>query len=178
MKFSFIGFRRWLAVWNGKSQHTFVERFRYVSGADYPDRCKVEFYLNGPGRHTQIDAAGPTPADPRVTPYYLETEIISPYISLRPGEEGSFETEWFATRSAEHIRGVTDSGVVCEPFRAHVSGSSVHSMTEQERLNKITETIISAAIQVHRVLGPGWLESAYVACLAHKLGKRGLVVEQ
>jgi GxxExxY protein len=51
-------------------------------------------------------------------------------------------------------------------------------MTERERLNKITETIIGAAIQVHRVLGPGLLESAYEACLAYELGKRGLVVEQ
>jgi GxxExxY protein len=39
-------------------------------------------------------------------------------------------------------------------------------MTERERLNKITESIIGAAIQVHRVLGPGSLESAYAACLA------------
>jgi GxxExxY protein len=39
-------------------------------------------------------------------------------------------------------------------------------MTERERSNKITKSIIGAAIQVHRVLGPGLLESAYVACLA------------
>jgi GxxExxY protein len=51
-------------------------------------------------------------------------------------------------------------------------------MTELERLNKITESIIGAAIQVHRTLGPGLLESAYVACLAFELGKRGLKVEQ
>ncbi len=51
-------------------------------------------------------------------------------------------------------------------------------MTERERLNKITETIIGAAIQVHRVLGPGLLESAYAACLAYDLQKRGLGVEQ
>jgi GxxExxY protein len=51
-------------------------------------------------------------------------------------------------------------------------------MTERERLNKITETIIGAAIEVHRTLGPGLLESAYVACLAYELEKRGLGVEQ
>ena len=51
-------------------------------------------------------------------------------------------------------------------------------MTELERLNKITESIIGAAIQVHRTLGPGLLESAYVACLAYELQKRGLKVEQ
>jgi len=51
-------------------------------------------------------------------------------------------------------------------------------MSERDRLNKITETIIGAAIQVHRTLGPGLLESAYVACLAYELGKKRLVVEQ
>ena len=51
-------------------------------------------------------------------------------------------------------------------------------MTERERLNGITEEIIGAAIQVHRVLGPGLLESAYEACLAFELGRQGLKVEQ
>jgi GxxExxY protein len=51
-------------------------------------------------------------------------------------------------------------------------------MTERGRLNGITEKIIGAAIQVHRVLGPGLLESAYEACLAFELGRRGLKVER
>lgn len=51
-------------------------------------------------------------------------------------------------------------------------------MTERERLNRITEGIIGAAIQAHRVLGPGLLESAYEACLAFELSKRNLNVEQ
>jgi GxxExxY protein len=45
-------------------------------------------------------------------------------------------------------------------------------------LNKITEQIIGGAIAVHKVLGPGLLESAYEACLVYKLGERGLKVEQ
>ncbi len=36
----------------------------------------------------------------------------------------------------------------------------------------ITETIIGAAIEVHRELGPGLLESTYEACLAFELGSR------
>lgn len=38
----------------------------------------------------------------------------------------------------------------------------------------LTEQIIGAAIEVHRVLGPGLLESAYEACLAHELTSRGV----
>ena len=36
-------------------------------------------------------------------------------------------------------------------------------------INKVTEIIIGASIKVHRVLGPGLLESAYEECLCHEL---------
>jgi GxxExxY protein len=42
----------------------------------------------------------------------------------------------------------------------------------------LTEQIIGAAIQVHRRLGPGLLESAYEACLVYELEKLGLHVQQ
>ena len=45
-------------------------------------------------------------------------------------------------------------------------------------INTITQSIIGAAIEVHRRLGPGLLESAYRVCLAHELNKRGLKVVQ
>lgn len=51
-------------------------------------------------------------------------------------------------------------------------------MMEVSGLNEITNSIIGAAIQVHRVLGPGLLESAYEACLAFELTQRGLKMEQ
>ncbi len=47
-----------------------------------------------------------------------------------------------------------------------------------KNLNKLTEKIIGAAINVHRELGPGLLESTYEACLAYELGKSGLRVER
>ena len=50
--------------------------------------------------------------------------------------------------------------------------------TDKDRLNAITERIIGAAIDVHHELGPGMLESAYEACLAHELTKRGLAIER
>ena len=40
----------------------------------------------------------------------------------------------------------------------------------------LTSQIIAAAIEVHRRLGPGLLESAYEACLAYELRKRGIKV--
>jgi GxxExxY protein len=47
----------------------------------------------------------------------------------------------------------------------------------KERLNALTEQIIGAAIDVHRALGPGLLESAYERCLAFELARRGLRIE-
>jgi GxxExxY protein len=51
-------------------------------------------------------------------------------------------------------------------------------MEEREKLDRLTETIIGAAIEVHRALGPGLLESAYEACLAFELAQRGLKFEK
>jgi GxxExxY protein len=47
--------------------------------------------------------------------------------------------------------------------------------TRSELLHKeLTEQIIGAAIEVHRLLGPGLLESAYQECLCRELGLRGI----
>ena len=47
---------------------------------------------------------------------------------------------------------------------------------ENMDLKVLTERIIGCAITVHRVLGPGLLESTYEACLAHELDKKGFHV--
>jgi GxxExxY protein len=44
-------------------------------------------------------------------------------------------------------------------------------------LNGLSHRIIGAAIEVHKALGPGLLESAYEACLAYELRSQGLKVE-
>jgi GxxExxY protein len=41
-------------------------------------------------------------------------------------------------------------------------------------LNQLTERIIGAAIEVHRVTGPGLLESAYAECLCYELSRLGI----
>jgi len=51
-------------------------------------------------------------------------------------------------------------------------------MDQEERLNKITETIIGVAINIHRALGQGLLESAYEVCMVYDLIQVGMKVEQ
>jgi GxxExxY protein len=46
------------------------------------------------------------------------------------------------------------------------------------QLNELSHAIIGAAIEVHRQLGPGLLESAYRKCVAYELSKRGFHVEE
>jgi GxxExxY protein len=50
--------------------------------------------------------------------------------------------------------------------------------TPREDEDPITREIIGKAIAIHRVLGPGLLESAYEYFLAHELRKDGFQVEQ
>lgn len=46
-----------------------------------------------------------------------------------------------------------------------------------KRLNDITGIIVEKAIEVHRHLGPGLLESTYQACLAYELRQSDLIIE-
>jgi GxxExxY protein len=47
-------------------------------------------------------------------------------------------------------------------------------LVDDARLNDLTGTILAGAIEVHRILGPGLLESTYLACLKFELAARGL----
>ena len=47
-------------------------------------------------------------------------------------------------------------------------------MKTEEELNAISGRIIGAAMEVHRQLGPGLLESAYETCLAYEMELRGI----
>ena len=51
-------------------------------------------------------------------------------------------------------------------------------MQEKDQLDLITRRIIGAAIEVHKGLGPGLLESASETCLAFELRQLGFKVEQ
>jgi GxxExxY protein len=58
-----------------------------------------------------------------------------------------------------------------------------HRVSQRNKLramemNEITQKIIGCAIEVHKHLGPGLLESAYEECLAYELIKKGLVIKR
>src|SRR5437762_1410060 len=47
-----------------------------------------------------------------------------------------------------------------------------------EDLNQLTDSVIGSAIDVHRLLGPGLLESTYEMCLCRELALRGVSFER
>lgn len=49
-----------------------------------------------------------------------------------------------------------------------------NGVTEKQRIEALTDQILGAAIEVHKALGPGLLESAYLSCLLHELSVRGM----
>ncbi len=48
---------------------------------------------------------------------------------------------------------------------------------DERKHEELTRIIIGAAIEVHRILGPGLLESVYDTCLVYELNQQGLEVE-
>ena len=44
--------------------------------------------------------------------------------------------------------------------------------------NQLSNLIIGCAIEVHKILGPGLLESAYENCLAYELSQNGVTILQ
>lgn len=51
------------------------------------------------------------------------------------------------------------------------------ALRSADALNQLTSTIIAGAIRIHRALGPGLLENAYLACLCHELASARLRFE-
>ena len=62
-------------------------------------------------------------------------------------------------------------------MRGLTTESQSHRESEEQR-DPRTSSIIGAAIEVHRHLGPGLLESTYEECLCHELHLRGLTFER
>lgn len=56
-------------------------------------------------------------------------------------------------------------------------GPAMPSTASAESLNRLTALVVQAAINVHKTLGPGLLENAYLACLYFELSKEAVAIE-
>ena len=116
----------WYAVANGQKNICFVENFKYFAGMEYPDNASVESWNDGPGTISRGSFDQTLPDDPKKTPYFLESEVLSPYAALDPGEEYLFTVQWAPTRVPNPILNAVSAGAISEPLSARVEGSRVN----------------------------------------------------
>lgn len=75
-------------------------------------------------------------------------------------------------RGAEDTEKRNRGRPVFDPYRAGANGS------DHQSHDALTQQVIGAAIEVHRALGPGYLESVYEEALSHELDLRSIPHER
>ncbi|PYV32748.1 MAG: hypothetical protein DMG22_12210 [Acidobacteria bacterium] len=148
----------WFAVVNGQKNIGFVESFQSFPDQEYPDGASVESWNDGPGTISRGPWDQTLPDDPKRTPYFLESEVLSPYARLEPGEEYEFTVNWSPTSITNPIIAQTPSsaGAVSEPLSAEPEGRNVH-------LRGIFGTFV-----------PGTLEAVFYSAMGEELKRENL----
>ena len=110
----------WVATVDETDGYAFVQRFEFVPDRPYPEGSSVEFWMNGVGEFVAWGKVNSMPDDPRTNPYVFESELLSPYAEIAPGERDTFHYEWFAARipAGAAVVEANDVGVTCERLSA------------------------------------------------------------
>jgi hypothetical protein len=117
----------WVATVHGTTGHVFVQRFKFEVDKDYPDGATVEVWLNGVGKFIAWGKVNEMKDDPIATPSLIETELLSPFAALKPGERYTFGYDWYATQIGGDypVLDCNDMGVICKPLTANSNGGRV-----------------------------------------------------
>ncbi|MFZ0963262.1 MAG: DUF4380 domain-containing protein [Terriglobia bacterium] len=116
----------WYAVVNGQKNIGLVENFKFFPEQDYPDGASVETWNDGPGTISRGPFDQVLADDPEKTPYFLESEGMSPYARIEPGEEYSYPINWSPTRVPNPIlTEPTSGGVASEPLTGELHGTTI-----------------------------------------------------
>jgi hypothetical protein len=113
----------WIAALDATDGYAFAHRFKYEPDKPYPDDASVEFWLNGKG---ELVAWGSEvikmPDSVKDTPYLMETEVLSPYATVAPGESYTFSYDWYAAKVPVGCEIVTcnEVGITCKKLSAKV----------------------------------------------------------
>ncbi len=146
----------WYAVVNGEKDACLVETFKYFPGQKYPDDASVESWNEGPGRISRGPFFQTLPDDPKQTPYFLETEVVSPYATLDPGQQYEFTVHWSPTRLPNPIVKAVWVGAISKPLSGEVSGKKV------------------TLKGVFGVFVPGTAEAVFYSSMGEDLGRQKL----
>jgi hypothetical protein len=144
----------WYAVVNGQKNIALVENFTYFPDQEYPDGASVEQWNDGPGTFSRGPFNQTLENDPAKTPYFFETEGMSPYARLEPGEEYSYPIYWSPTRVTNPIVGEPSSGgIASEPLTGTIDGPNV------------------TLKGTFGVFTPGTLQAEFFSAMGEELGK-------
>jgi hypothetical protein len=113
----------WLAVMDGSSRYTMVERFQYDEQKPYPGKASIIFWTNGPSLRFDGEGTASIATGQEASPFYMEAEINSPMCRLRPGESCDLQTDWYPTRAGQQFQGVSDAGTIAVPLHASRLGN-------------------------------------------------------
>ncbi|HEY6292087.1 MAG TPA: DUF4380 domain-containing protein [Terriglobia bacterium] len=115
----------WMAVVNGQKNIGLVENFDSFPEREYPDHASVEAWNDGPGTVSRGPFDQTLADDRRKTPFFLESEVLSPLARLDPGEQYEFTVYWSPTSVPIPVHEAVWAGAVSEPLTASVEGSQV-----------------------------------------------------
>ena len=146
----------WYAVVNGQKNTCLVESFKYFPGQEYPDNASVESWNDGPGHISRGPFFQTLPDDPQQTPYFVETEVLSPYATLDPGQQYEFTVNWSPTRLPNPIVKAVWVGAISRPLTGEVSGNQV------------------TLKGVFGVFVPGTAEAVFYSAMGEELGHQKL----
>lgn len=115
----------WMAIVNGQKGIGLVENFDYSPDRDYPDRASVEEWNDGPGTISRTSWDQTLAEDPKRTPYFLESEVLSPFTRLDPGEQYEFTVYWSPTSVPNPVHDAVWAGAISEPLTATAEGNQI-----------------------------------------------------
>jgi len=117
----------WVATVDGRNGDVFVQRFTFEPDKAYPDESSVEFWHNGVGRIHAYDKWIDMADDRDENPYVFESEVLSPFARLQPGESYTWTYDWCACRIGGDFPVVdcSEAGVVSEPLACRPHGPRV-----------------------------------------------------
>jgi hypothetical protein len=114
----------WVATVDGQKGDVFVQRFEFDPREPYPDGSSVEFWHNGVGRIYAYNQWTDMPDDRAKNPYVFESELLSPFARLEPGESYTWRYDWYACRIGGDFPVVdcSGTGLVSEPLACRRDG--------------------------------------------------------
>jgi hypothetical protein len=117
----------WVATVDGERGAVFVQRFVFEPRREYPDGSSVEFWLNGVGQIHAYNKDMVMPANAAENPYVFESEVLSPFAELKPGQSYTWRYDWYACNIGGDFPmvGCSDAGLIAEPLTAERGAGQV-----------------------------------------------------